>query len=652
MSTLLLQQGYKIEYCAASDALTHAPETFSEFFNQRRRWGPSTLANIVDLLGGWKHTVRVNDNISSLFILYQFAMLVSTILGPATILLMMAGAFMVVFKTTIVQSYLISIIPALGFIFICFKTKPAVQMVIASFMSAVYAIVMTIVLVGTLGQAFESGVTNPNVVFLVMLVVVCLTSAILHPEEFSCIIPGALYFICLPTGYLILTIYYLCNMHIVSWGTREMPKKKSKQELEEERIKEEEKRKKNEEKNKGISGWLGLNSIFSEMVEMFKQLRKDNQKQEQKSNTDKLLEELIKEIRISRHPIENQETKEKSIDDEYNTKVKGHIMESKKATEKENDKSEASKNELSEDKEINPLLHQYDDLENPAWLQSSVTGDGPIRPLSEKENIFWKQLIHKYLHPITDDRAHQAKVAADLKDLRNNVVFGFFMTSAIWIALSMELQILQDELKENLFIRIPKLFSTDYLTFEPLGLMFLIFFSIIILVQFIGMFAHRWGTVLHMLSITEVSCGKTFTEEDRIREILAKAMQMQKLCNIENEPQPDYNEPIPDYDDFDDEDDNDDTASMDTLSVPPSSVHSYNRPPSYHSSAPMHSTMGRRIRTNHDAFDKRGYSKASALRKAFEKRYRNETQGQCVYEIGGKMKRVGTLRSKTSFSEV
>ena len=50
MCTLLLQQGYKVEYVAASDALTYAPEGFYEFYNQRRRWSPSTMANIMDLL--------------------------------------------------------------------------------------------------------------------------------------------------------------------------------------------------------------------------------------------------------------------------------------------------------------------------------------------------------------------------------------------------------------------------------------------------------------------------------------------------------------------------------------------------------------------------------------------------------------------------
>lgn len=55
---------FRVEYCAASDALTFAPEGFNEFFNQRRRWIPSTLANIIDLLRDYKNVVVVNESIS------------------------------------------------------------------------------------------------------------------------------------------------------------------------------------------------------------------------------------------------------------------------------------------------------------------------------------------------------------------------------------------------------------------------------------------------------------------------------------------------------------------------------------------------------------------------------------------------------------
>ncbi|VDI39099.1 Hypothetical predicted protein, partial [Mytilus galloprovincialis] len=47
LCTLLLRARFRIDYCAESDAKTYVPETFEEFFKQRRRWIPSTLANIL-----------------------------------------------------------------------------------------------------------------------------------------------------------------------------------------------------------------------------------------------------------------------------------------------------------------------------------------------------------------------------------------------------------------------------------------------------------------------------------------------------------------------------------------------------------------------------------------------------------------------------
>lgn len=95
---------------------------------------------------------------------------------------------------------------------------------------------------------------TPTGLFLVSMAIMYLVTAILHPEEFGMviidffhifchvmlyvilsfylivfsppgmIIYGLMYFICIPSGYLLLTIYSLVNMHIVSWGTRESSK--------------------------------------------------------------------------------------------------------------------------------------------------------------------------------------------------------------------------------------------------------------------------------------------------------------------------------------------------------------------------------------------------------------------------------------------
>jgi len=78
LCTLLLQRGYRVEYSAASDAYTQSPETFDEFYNQRRRWVPSTMANIMDLLSNSKQTVKINNNISYLYIVYQVRSSIST----------------------------------------------------------------------------------------------------------------------------------------------------------------------------------------------------------------------------------------------------------------------------------------------------------------------------------------------------------------------------------------------------------------------------------------------------------------------------------------------------------------------------------------------------------------------------------------------
>lgn len=83
-----------MEYNAASDAYTNSPEEFKEFYNQRRRWGPSTLANTLDLLHSGKETVKKNTSISMIYIFYQIFTVGSSILGPASVTLMVAGGCM------------------------------------------------------------------------------------------------------------------------------------------------------------------------------------------------------------------------------------------------------------------------------------------------------------------------------------------------------------------------------------------------------------------------------------------------------------------------------------------------------------------------------------------------------------------------------
>ncbi|KAI6189337.1 Chitin synthase [Aphelenchoides fujianensis] len=222
LCTLLLQRGYRVEYCAASDALTFAPEGFAEFFNQRRRWISSTMANVIDLLRDYKNVVAVNESISIWYIrqekdeLYQLLMLISSILGPGTIFLMIVGAISISFEIDTKISLAIVTIPVVLFCVICL-------ILFAEIISAIFAMLMTAVIVGTMLQIQKDGVTSPHSIFLITVTTSFTVSAILHPLEFTCILPAVLYFLAIPCMYMLLPIYSICNMNNVNWGTRESP---------------------------------------------------------------------------------------------------------------------------------------------------------------------------------------------------------------------------------------------------------------------------------------------------------------------------------------------------------------------------------------------------------------------------------------------
>ena len=117
-----------MEYVAASDALTFAPEGFYEFYNQRRRWAPSTMANIIDLLMDWKNVTKKNDDISLLCVAYQMLLLASSLLTPGTILLMILGSLYTAFPQ--IQpwtAFIFNLIPVVIMVILCFVAKKEVQ---------------------------------------------------------------------------------------------------------------------------------------------------------------------------------------------------------------------------------------------------------------------------------------------------------------------------------------------------------------------------------------------------------------------------------------------------------------------------------------------------------------------------------------------
>ncbi|XP_076547550.1 hyaluronan synthase-like protein kkv isoform X4 [Osmia lignaria lignaria] len=462
LCTLLLQRGYRVEYSAASDAYTHAPEGFNEFYNQRRRWVPSTIANIMDLLMDAKRTIKINDNISLPYISYQILLMGGTILGPGTIFLMLVGAFVAAFKIDNWTSFYYNIIPILLFMLVCFTCKANIQLLLAQILSTGYAMIMMAVIVGTALQLGEDGIGSPSAIFLISLSSSFFIAACLHPQEFWCIVPGIIYLLSIPSMYLLLILYSIINLNVVSWGTREVQVKKTKKELEQEKKEAEEAKQK--AKQKSLLGFLqngvGSNedeegSIEISLAGLFKCMfcthgQTSNEKQQLVAIAESL-EQVGKRLEVIERAVDPHS---------HSGRIRASSAGSRIA--EDQDCNTDAETVTSQNTEGNREGSHF--LSRPYWLNDDGLKKGEIDVLSLQEEQFWKDLLEKYLYPIDEDKAEKVHI------------------------------------------------TKEYLQLEPIGLVFVFFFALILVIQFTAMLFHRFGTFAHILASTSLDwycCKKT-----------------------------------------------------------------------------------------------------------------------------------------------
>ncbi|XP_044753059.1 chitin synthase chs-2 isoform X2 [Coccinella septempunctata] len=555
LCTLLLQRGYRVEYSAASDAYTHAPEGFNEFYNQRRRWVPSTIANIMDLLMDYKKTIKINDNISKPYIGYQILLMGGTILGPGTIFLMLVGAFVAAFQIDNWTSFYYNIYPILFFILVCFTCKANIQLLVAQILSTCYALIMMAVIVGTALQLREDGWGSPSSIFLSAMTGSFFIAACLHPQEFWCIVPGVIYLLSIPSMYLLLILYSIINLNVVSWGTREVAVKKTKKELEEEKKAAEEAKRR--AKQKSLLGFLqngGTNdddagSIEISLAGLFKCMLCTHQSpSDEKAQLIQIadsLEGLSKRL----------DSIERAVDPVGHTSRKRSVSASSRGDRHNNlgpvaEESDKESSESESETASTSPKSKRDDLINPYWIEDPEVGKGEVEFLSSAELQFWKDLLDKYLFPIDENPEEKARVAKELIELRNRSVFAFFMCNALFVVIVFLLQLNKDQIhvkwpwgiktnitydEETSEVHITK----EYLQLEPIGLVFVFFFSLILFIQFTAMLFHRFGTIAHILASTELNlCFHKKKEEMSPNALLDKqaveiVKQLQKLQGID-----------------------------------------------------------------------------------------------------------------------
>ncbi|EFP05266.1 hypothetical protein CRE_24295 [Caenorhabditis remanei] len=477
LSTLLLKQGYRIEYAAASDAETYAPEGFEEFFNQRRRWTPSSIANTVDLLMDYKRASANNDAISYAYIAYQFLVIFFSMLGPAIIFTMLVFAQVAAFGLNSSDVMWYNAIPIGLFILLCFTTESNVQLIYAKYMSIAYAFVMLAVLVATSSQIVLETVLAPTSMFIVTMVGIFFFAACLHPKEFTNIIHGIVFFLMIPSTYVFLTLYSLINLNVITWGTREAVAKATGQ------------------KTKATPMQQAIDMVVGVVKRGFRLIScRENRENEEKRRR---MEKKVEKMEFALRNIENGVDVKKILDEDDEKR--------EQKTEETQTTSTETSPEVSDDQKSQNTLQKANRY---VWMTSHNLKNCERGKLKGAERQFWQELIDAYLTPIKTTPAEMKEVADGLASLRNQIAFTILLVNSLLamaiILLQKHKNVLSIKFKPHQNFTHTKMNETtgkfeltdEPLKIDPLGMGIVVFLLVILFVQTLGMLLHRLNTMI------------------------------------------------------------------------------------------------------------------------------------------------------------
>ncbi|KAF1381993.1 hypothetical protein PFLUV_G00159770 [Perca fluviatilis] len=478
LCTLLLKQGWRVEYNAASDAYTNAPEEFKEFYNQRRRWGPSTMANIVDLLGSATLISKRNLSMSRSYMVYQLFNLASSILTPSSVILMIAGSLTVLLDIQPNGALIMALIPPAIFLGISFKIKPDTQILIAEIMSTLYAFLMMIAAIIIICNIVkDQTILTPSSLFLITLASFYLVTALMHPQEIGLVWFGLLYILCIPSSYLLLSIYSMVNMNNVSWGTRE------------------------------TAPAAGAATQAARAPQTTAQKAKST------------LTRFFSRGKCCRKLCWRGSAEELIVSRDIQT------MEATEPDAQPQNTIVETVRRMPEEEWSSGQQEPAFTCPNQSWVTQlqSLSDDVRLREdtLDEDEEQFFRELTAKYLEPLSVNKKEQKNMANKLKEFRNKITFVYFIFNAFWLISTFTLQLLSSPL----FIQVPKLninlqYTGEYITIEPIGFMFLLTFIFLVLIQFLAMLYHRICTLIHYVAFLDTeSMSEKQKEQQALKQV-------------------------------------------------------------------------------------------------------------------------------------
>nr|AHX26703.1 chitin synthase [Owenia fusiformis] len=236
MCTLMMLNGWKLEYSAFCHNTTYCPDTFMEFMKQRRRWVLSDLANMLLVFKNIFKLARKNDSFSLAYILYLIQMFTIVLFAPASTIVIIAGGFDIIYG---IPFQIVA--PGIGvmvllYSLLCIVGSMKVQTRATLLLTSMAGLSMVLVVIGGavyIAEDIYQNIIDENVGFqeyylILFLIGALLFAAFLHPCETWILAHGFAYLLGFPAMQIFLPIYAICNIVDQSWGTRENNKPKTK----------------------------------------------------------------------------------------------------------------------------------------------------------------------------------------------------------------------------------------------------------------------------------------------------------------------------------------------------------------------------------------------------------------------------------------
>ncbi|XP_041365067.1 chitin synthase-like [Gigantopelta aegis] len=234
MATLMMIHGWRLRFTAFADNTTYCPDTFEEFFKQRRRWILSDIANALLVVQNLYSLVKNNDCFTFVYVAYLLNMFVNNVITPGTAIVMITAGMELVFDVPYAYTTLPMALIVYAYAIACTRTSTQTQTILTSvmtiFMGSIFfsvAVWGSYKIVAAMVYESVGGHFRFQQHYVILMLTLSLVyAALAHPRECHEIVYGFAYLFIFPAMHVLLPIYSIANIIDQSWGTRDSNKAK------------------------------------------------------------------------------------------------------------------------------------------------------------------------------------------------------------------------------------------------------------------------------------------------------------------------------------------------------------------------------------------------------------------------------------------